>query len=470
MPCIRPLLSAFTAAALLVAGGCAALKPPRLPWTGNPDAPVGTADWWKAHKKKAVFEPGKGHQVAGVDGYFDAQGRPINAKVQKVVAKTDSGAGLLGDTGFKERVAGLKEQVGLGPDQTQAQKDFDEAETLFRREEYADAAKLYKKAYKGWPDSQLEQDAMFKEAESLFYATRYAKATNAYEALIRKYPNSPHLDKVITRQFAIARYWEQYHNYNPNWITTPNFLDRTRPLFDTIGRSMKNYENIRLNDPTGPLADDAIMAMGNSYFLRGRYGDADAQYELLRKDYPRSDHQYDAHILGLQCKLRKYQGPSYDGTPLEESQVLVKQLKVQFSGQLDADQRDRLAEVDAMLKKELATRDFQMAEHFDGIEEYGSARMYYARVMKEYPQTPLAEQSKIRLAEIGGEPERPTSMFEPVLELLPENSERTKMATVPLVKPTESPIGPVRTDIMTASGESGAAGQGGGSNDPTIRR
>ena len=61
-------------------------------------------------------------------------------------------------------------------------------------------------------------------------------------------------------------------------------------------------------------------------------------------------------------------------------------------------------------------------------------------------------------------------MIEPVLELLPENSERTKMATVPLVKPTESPVGPVRTDIMTASGQNSSEGQGAGSNDPTIRR
>jgi outer membrane protein assembly factor BamD (BamD/ComL family) len=470
MPSLQPLLTAFVAAALLLACGCAALKlpPPRAPWSGDPKAPVGTADWWKAHKKKAVFEPGKGHQVAGVDGYFDDQGRPINAKVQKVVARKDEGAGLLGDAGFKERVAGIKEQVGLGPNQSEAQKNFDEAEDLFRREEYADAAKLYKEAYKSWPDSQLEQDAMFKHAESLFYASKYPKASNAYEALVRKYPNSPHLDKVITRQFSIARYWEQYHAYNPNWFTTPNFIDRTRPLFDTIGRSMKNYENIRINDPTGPLADDAIMAMANSYFLRGRYNDADLQYELLRKEYPRSDHQYDAHILGLQCKLRKYQGPDYDGKPLEESQVLVKQLKVQFSGQLDADQRERLAEIDGMLKKELATRDYQMAQHFDGIKHYGSARIYYARVMNEYPNTPLAEQSKVRLAEIGGEPETPTSIIEPVLEFLPENSERTKMATVPLIQPA-TPATPVRSEIMTASGDP-PAGEGGGSNDPTIRR
>ena len=364
----------------------------------------------------------------------------------------------------------LKSAVGLGPNEQVARQYYLEGYKLFTEKKYKAAAEQFKAAADRGPNSPIEQDAMFMIAESYFYDDRYIPARDAYDALVKKHTNTRYMDKVIEHEWQIARYWEQYENAHPDWPATPNGYDKSRPWFDTVGHAIKTYENIRLNDPTGPLADDAIMAMGNSYFLRGRYGDADLQYELLRKEYPRSDHQYDAHILGLQCKLRKYQGPDYDGTPLEESQVLVKQLKVQFSGQLDGEQRERLAEVDAMLKKEIATRDFQMAQHFDGIEEYGSARMYYARVMKEYPQTPLAEQSKVRLAEIGGEPERPTSMFEPVLELLPENSERTKMATVPLVKPTESPIGPVRTDIMTAFGQNSDAGQGGGSNDPTIRR
>ena len=130
------------------------------------------------------------------------------------------------------------------------------------------------------------------------------------------------------------------------------------PLFDTLGRAMKVYENIRLNDPTGPLADDAIMATANSYFRRGRYNDADYQYDLLRKEYPRSDHQFNAHVLGLQCKLRKYQGPDYDGTPLEEAKQLVKQQQMQFAGELDRDQRQRLAEIDAQVNRQLATREY----------------------------------------------------------------------------------------------------------------
>ena len=191
---------------------------------------------------------------------------------------------------------------------------------------------------------------------------------------------------------------------------TPNLIDKTRPLFDTLGRAMKVYENIRLNDPTGPLADDAIMATANSYFRRGRYNDADYQYDLLRKEYPRSDHQFNAHVLGLQCKLRKYQGPDYDGTPLEEAKQLVKQQKIQFAGELDDDQRQRLAEIDGQVNRELATREYGMAEHFDDLEEYGSAKFYYAQVVEElsrprrWPSRPASG-----IAALGGVPDRPES-------------------------------------------------------------
>jgi outer membrane protein assembly factor BamD (BamD/ComL family) len=199
---------------------------------------------------------------------------------------------------------------------------------------------------------------------------------------------------------------------------------------------MKNYENIRIDDPTGPLADDAIMAMGNSYFLRERYYDSDEQYELLRKEYPRSDHQFEAHILGLQSKLRKYQGASYDDTPLQEAKLLVKQLKIQFSGKLKSQQREELVDIEARLTKELATREFNMAKHYDGLKEYGSARFYYAEVLKNYPQTPLADDSRTRLAAIGGLPERPTSTLDPVLNLMPESAERRAIAQVPMTGET----------------------------------
>ena len=352
MPLVMPKSCAAVAVAvLLVAGGCSSLElnPTnwQMPSLASEEAPPGTAQWWKKHKNKAEFVVGKGWRVPGYEDFYDDQGRPIRAKVAKVVkqekAKKDA---LLEDVEVIESVAKFKEQFGLGPDQRIAEQTYAEGETLFRAQKFAEATKKFKEAASRWPDSRLQQDAMFYQAESEFYNRQYSEAVDAYEKLLENYPSSPHLDQVIRRQFEIAQYWEKHHQWQPHWATTPNLLDETRPLFDTLGHALKTYENIRLNDPTGPLADDAIMASANSYFLRGRYGDADYQYELLRNEYPRSEHQFEAHILGLQCKLRKYQGANYDETPLLEAKQLVKQLKVQFAGQLNSEERARQSEIE----------------------------------------------------------------------------------------------------------------------------
>ena len=115
------------------------------------------------------------------------------------------------------------------------------------------------------------------------------------------------------------------------------------------------------------------MATANIYFQRGRFDDADYHYTLLRREYPRSELQFEAHLLGLQSKLRKYQGEDYDGTPLEEAKTLVKQLRMQFAGRLSNEEKERLRTVEGQLNLEIATRDYRMAEYFDGTKHYGAA-------------------------------------------------------------------------------------------------
>jgi outer membrane protein assembly factor BamD (BamD/ComL family) len=428
---IRTLLVALTAA-VITAAGCASLG---LPSPADGDASqAGTKAWWRKHKKAAVMAPGQGYQVEGAEGYYDWEGRPIDAKVQKVVDQEDKGGGLLGDAEFIKSVNQVKERLGYGPDQREAERQFQMGEVNFRAQRYDDAAENFKTAAASWPQSALAQDAMFQQGESLFFANRYPAAINAYDQLLKDFPNSQHTDKAITREFAIARYWEQYADYDPDWVVTPNLTQRSLPLFDTVGRAIKVYENIRLNDPTGPLADDSIMATANSYFRRGRYNDADYHYDLLRKEYPRSDHQGNAHILGLQCKIRKYQGPDYDGKPLEEAKQLIRQQRMQFAAELDDAQKQQLAEIDGQVTRALAEREFAMAQHFDNIEQYGSAKFYYNEVVENYPRTPLADQARERIVALGGEPDRPEPKLAWLIDMVPESDERVAVSQVPLLE------------------------------------
>ena len=438
------LRATIALAFLLSPLGCASFSLNPTKWeapsfVGTSPAPPGTPEWWKKNKKDAELVVGQGWRVPGFDGYYDDQGRPIRTKVAKVVEREKvKKASLLEDLNMSDSVAQMKEKIGFGADQVLAEKLYAEGEALFRAQEYGDAAEKFEQAAKRWPNSKVQQDSYFYMAECQFFDKQYPEAVDSYTLLLEKHPNSRHLDKVVHRQFEIARYWEQYHKYDPDWPTTPNVTDETRPLFDTLGRAMKTYDNIRLNDPTGPLADDAIMATANSYFLRERYADADYHYGLLREEYPRSEHQFEAHILGLQCKLRLYQGEDYVDAPLVEAKKLVKRLKVQFAGELSDEERQRLAEIQGKLNQKLAERQLRMAEYYDDLEHYGSAKFYYGQIVREFPDTPIAEEARARFVELGGKPDHPRQKLEWLVDIFPESSERQSIKQVPMLEQADT--------------------------------
>ncbi|HZZ27824.1 MAG TPA: outer membrane protein assembly factor BamD [Pirellulales bacterium] len=302
----------------------------------------------------------------------------------------------------------MKKAVGLGPNQKIAEGFFDEGEKFFEAKQYDKAAKKFASAADRWPNSTLEEDSMFLEAESYFFADRYPYAEDEYEELLKKYPNTHHLDATTSRQFAIGRYWQQEDELHHHWVLTPNWTDKNDPMFDTAGHASNAYNSVRVNDPRGPLADCACMTEGNMAFRRHRWEDADYYYNIVRTDYPKSKYQLQAHLLGVQCKLLKYQGPGYNSKPLEEANQLIDQTLAQFPNEIGAE-RERLVRAKAEVKAQMATRDLQLAQYWDKGDHYGAARIYYAQVLKEYPQTPFADQAKTRLAALEGKPNEPPS-------------------------------------------------------------
>lgn len=311
----------------------------------------------------------------------------------------------------------VKELAGYGPNEEIARAAYDEGLRLFREKKYDEAAKQFATAADRWPDTSLEEDAMFWRAESLFFGDRYAAAHEAYDKLLKKYTYSRYLDKAVARQFAIGRYWEQFQAAEPHWPTTPNLFDKTRPLFDTWGHALKAYESVRMNDPTGPLADDALMAEANAYFIRGRYEDAALNYDMLRTEYPKSEHQKNAHLLGIEAKQRMYQGPLYDGTPLKEAAELADQTLIRFGPTLGAD-RERLIEAKNRMIAEQAERDRAVGQYYEKNGYYGAARYYYSSLIEKYPHTPAAAQARQRLEQIKDLPAEPPDRLQWLTNLL----------------------------------------------------
>lgn len=376
-----PLLAGLIGCAV-TATGCATLKMPSMP--SMPSMP------WA--KKDA--DPEK--QVAGALGEDD-ESSVISSEYTPV--DTDAGWDYFKGDNIKKR---WKKVVGRGPNEPVARQLLSAGDALFREKKYAQAATKYKAAADRWPDSTIEEDALWQLAECFFFTDKYPKAEDCYDELVKKYANTRYLDRIAQRQFVMAQYWIALDQKNSYWTIVPNLVDRSRPLFDTRGRAIKTFDHVRINDPRGSLADDSIMAQANAHFVERQWIDADYFYGLLRSEYPDSDFLLQAHLLGLQAKLRAYQGPAYEGGVLDEAEILADQTFVQFPDQLDSEEQERIVKARAEIAAQQALRHWNRAEFYAKGKHYSSARIYYALIARDRPQTLLAQKAREKLEILQG--------------------------------------------------------------------
>gem|GEM_PF-577164 len=295
-------------------------------------------------------------------------------------------------------------------DEALARALFQEGASAYQKRDYATAAARFRKAAAHWPDSPLEEDTLFYLGESYYFLDQYPKANETYDQLLKKYEFTRYLDTVVRRQFAIGRYWEQVEAARPAFLGVLQFTDATRPRFDTWGRALKAYQSVRLHDPTGPLADDSLLATANAYFLKGRYEEAAYHYDLIRKDYPRSEHVIPAALLGIKSYTLSYQGPVYDGTPLEKAEEISDEVLALYATEL-GDDRIRLIEEKNRIYEEKASRDYAIGQYYDARKYYGAARYYYRLVLHDYPDSKAAVMAARRIREIDGLPDKPPDRF-----------------------------------------------------------
>jgi len=344
--------------------GCASLQAPRWPW--SKEEPPTTAD------SEVISSEYAGAESIDPWDYFKGEN-------------------------IKKR---WKRMVGRGPNEPVARAALADGDSLFREGRYREAIPKYEVAVDRWPDSGVEEDALWQLGESFFFTDQYPKAEDTYDELVKKYSNTRHLDRIAQRQFLIAQYWVAIDRRMHLPVIVPNLFDRSRPLFDTRGRALKAYDHVRINDPRGPLADDSIMAQANTHFIDRQWMDADYFYGLLRSEYPDSDFLLQAHLLGIQAKLRAYQGPGYEGAMLDEAGLLADQVMVQFPDQLGRDEEARMQKTRAEIAAQQAQRQFDRAEFYAKGKHYSSARIYYALVARDHPQTPLGTRAQARFETI----------------------------------------------------------------------
>lgn len=305
----------------------------------------------------------------------------------------------------------------------------------FDKGDYELAIKLCKKNAKKLKESSLGEEAQFYLAESYFALGQYSKAQDGYDQLFEDYPSTRYVEPATRRLFAIAQGWleiveptaksqirqvsgqkvvdEPAEPAAPSRDPTvrvrilPNFHDPGRPMFDTQGRALECLKSIWMNDPTGPLADDALMLTATYYQRHENYVESDRYFEILREEYPDSPHLEEAFLLGSHVKQMSYQGAFYEGSDLIGARNLKEQSLQLFPA---SQQRQQLRkDLDRLYLLE-AERAWSKIQYYERKRRPRAIAIACIQLLTDYPDTPFAKDARAMLRtvdrkELAGLPE-----------------------------------------------------------------
>jgi outer membrane protein assembly factor BamD (BamD/ComL family) len=340
--------------------------------------------------------------------------------------------------------------------------EFDAAMVKYEKKDYTGAEEDFKAIVKKFYDYPVEEEALFMIAECRFDEKRYAWAQEGYDALIKKYPSTRYLEKSTRRLYAIGAIWlngdgsaktdelmqvsatdvtdpdSAKHKEMPTSLPlAPNFTDKSRPLFDTPGNALKALKSVWLHDPMGPLADDAIMLTAIYYIRKGRYRDADHYLDILRREYPKSEHSQTAFVVGSHIKVVNYQGPKYDGRDLIDADDLIHSTLNLFP---NVEDKEGLKTELVKIRDRGAERFWARAQYYKGRKKPAAEAIYCERIVKEFPDSEFSKTAMARLKVLG--PKYWTGMIDeyPEVDASKTTPENTKPSLLPKLTPKKSKL------------------------------
>ena len=342
------------------------------------------------------------------------------------------------------------------------QRRADAARKLFDEKKYPEALKSYKAIAKKYPESSAGEEAWYQIGECHFAMGEYPAAQDAYDKLFVDYPSTKYVADASRRLFTIARAWlevtdpvgksqiktvsQENEIEGPEPVSSsrdpsvkygliPNFFDKTRPMLDTKGRARNALKSIWLNDPTGPLADDALMLTASYYMRRDNYVEADRYFEILREEYPDSPHLEDAFVLGSHVKQMSYRGPFYDGTSLASATNLKERTLLLFP---DSEDRQQIREDLQRLHLLEAQRAWSRVDFYRRKDNPRAVAIQCMQVITEFPETRYAEQARREIRGINPAVVRGLPGVAEFMQSLPSASESASETLEAL--PSDSPV------------------------------
>ena len=251
------------------------------------------------------------------------------------------------------------------------------------------AISRYKKVGKAYGNSIYAPEALYRMAHLYQARRQYSKAFDAFQQLITRYPNTPRFNEVIGEQYRIASaLLDGARNYL--WGFIPAFRHRELAL--------GYFEVILVNAPYSDYAPLALMNIGRGHQKMKNTEEAIDALDRMINTYPQSLLAPDAYLQLAKTHASLVDGPEYDQASTKDASTYFEDFMILYPSDPNISVAAKgLSDMKTMLaQSKIKIADF----YFYKRDNYTAARVFYNEAITSYPDSPVAETAKKRLAEV----------------------------------------------------------------------
>jgi len=251
------------------------------------------------------------------------------------------------------------------------------------------AISRYLKVSKNYGNSIYAPEAFYRMARLYQARRQYSKAFDAYQQLVSRYPNTPRFNEAIGEEYRIASAMlDGARSYF--WGIIPGFRHRELAL--------GYFEIIISNAPYSDYAPLALMNVGRGHQKMRNTEEAIDALDRMINTYPQSLLAPDAYLQLAKTHASLVEGPYYDQASTKDASTYFEDFMILYPSDPNI---SVAAKGLSDMKTMLAESKIKMADfYFYKRDNYTAARVFYNEAITSYPDSPVAEKAKKRLAEV----------------------------------------------------------------------
>jgi outer membrane protein assembly factor BamD (BamD/ComL family) len=277
-----------------------------------------------------------------------------------------------------------------------------------------------------FPDSPFYQEAFYFLGLGFFHKEEYDISDQYLSSYLKKQTALQHFREAIELKFQIA---ERFSGGYKKHIGGIELLPRWMPATE---EAIEIYDEVINALPNDDLAARALFGKAKLVLKNEEYVSSIEIFQTLIRRFPKHALAPEAYVEIAKVYLMESKERYPDADFLDLATLNLKKFRQDFP----SDERLEVAEnILADMQEVYAKSFYEIAKFYERTKKPHASVLYYAKIIKAYPNTKTAELSKKRLNALRSHPEAPAVAEDQVVEVEQTQNQEQVNAITPIAEP-----------------------------------